>query len=49
MARVVQQNYADSKPKVEPWSPGEICMALYHADDKWYRAKIIKVIIKKIK
>ncbi|KAF4520391.1 hypothetical protein B566_EDAN016678, partial [Ephemera danica] len=46
LQRMVDQHYRDSVPAPEDmlWSVGQICVAKYHVDNKWYRAKVIEIL-----
>jgi hypothetical protein len=45
LQRMVDQHYKDSVPAPEDmlWSENQICVAKYHVDNNWYRAKIREV------
>jgi hypothetical protein len=40
--------FNDSRPKPHDlyWFVGQLCIAQYHADKKWYRGKVVGVSIK---
>jgi hypothetical protein len=44
----LNEMYMGSEPKARDlsWSPGQICIAKYHTDKNWYRAKVIKVLFR---
>ncbi|XP_039285887.1 tudor domain-containing protein 1 [Nilaparvata lugens] len=42
----LQTKYENSRPSPHDsfWSAGQLCVAKYHADQKWYRGKVMEVL-----
>lgn len=48
MKTVFLFHLAAAKRKQSPWKAGDTCMALYSGDNRYYRAKIIKILQNKV-
>jgi hypothetical protein len=48
IGNALHSRFRDSQPKLHDlyWFPGQLCIAQYHADKKWYRGKVVEVSIK---
>lgn len=44
--RKLEQLYANCplEPRDTVWIVGELCIAQYHTNKKWYRGKVVKVL-----